>query len=780
MPARPYLALVLLWAAYFHPLVLHPGRVLYSESSDFLAEHLPAKLFLNREWREAGELPRWNPYHFCGSPFIHDVQVGAFYPPYAVTYLVPESALGAALSWVTALHVLAAGVFTYLYARWRGLGELAALVAAVGFMLSAKWMTHLLLAGHTVTVGLAWLPLVLLALERAIRSGGVWPVIGAGVGIALLVLGTHPQWAFYAAVFVALWTLGPALGRSDAGTARKLARWAGLGLAAGAVAAALAAVQWLPTLEAAGQSSRTVGLEQTGTLSVGLSAAVGLVGPSSGYDPPRSWEERGLFGLFALAAAFAAPALAGRPAWWQLGVAVGLVAFSLGGAVLVEWLPGFSVFRLPARMLLVVAFPVAFLAGVATDRLVRGGWDRAGRVALQRGLLTAVLVGVVPAVLFFGTGGPDGPAHPSRPMWGEFVAHAAFVAAALPAAFALTLAGRGGPRLRTGVWVALLAIETVIPTARFVRVWEQERIYPRSALTDELTARAPAGEARATDWHVPGVLNDQTCALGVGAPMALVYRLESPAGYNPLDVRWYREFVWYTLGGRGPVRSLNPVTMPILPNADARRPRLLDVTNLRYAAVPEGQQTFHAGWWRPVAVVPGPPPVPLQAPGAPAELPPHTLYENPTALPRAWVVPEAARMPQGREPEALDGCDFRRTALLTTDDPLPPAAGPVGTARVVEHRPNRVVVRVEGGGGGYLVLSDVWFPGWVCRVDGREVPVYRAYHAFRAAALPAGATAAVFTFEPRSYRVGWWVSCAALIGLAVLALGVGRRRVSTG
>jgi hypothetical protein len=156
------------------------------------------------------------------------------------------------------------------------------------------------------------------------------------------------------------------------------------------------------------------------------------------------------------------------------------------------------------------------------------------------------------------------------------------------------------------------------------------------------------------------------------------------------------------------------------------------------------------------------------------------IYENPTALPRVWVVPEAERMPAGREAEALAGCDFRRTVLLTTDDPLPTAAGPVGAARVVEHRPNRVVVRVEGGGGGYLVLADTWFPGWVCRVDGREVPVYRADHAFRAVALPAGAAEVVFAFEPRSYRAGWWVSCGALIGLAVLALGRGLRRVWTG
>src|SRR5262245_1597919 len=151
MRLRPYLVLFVLWLLYFHPLVLHPTQTFVSPHSDFLAEHLPAKVFLNREWRETGELPLWNPYHFCGSPFVHDIQVGSFYPPNAVVYFVPESSVGAALSWVIALHVLAAGVFAYFYARSRELNEAGALVAAGGFMLSSKWMTHLLLAGHTIT-----------------------------------------------------------------------------------------------------------------------------------------------------------------------------------------------------------------------------------------------------------------------------------------------------------------------------------------------------------------------------------------------------------------------------------------------------------------------------------------------------------------------------------------------------------------------------------------------------------------------------------------------------
>ena len=37
---------------------------------------------------------------------------------------------------------------------------------------------------------------------------------------------------------------------------------------------------------------------------------------------------------------------------------------------------------------------------------------------------------------------------------------------------------------------------------------------------------------------------------------------------------------------------------------------------------------------------------------------------------------------------------------------------------------------------GVLVFSEVWYPGWVVRVDGRRLPSLRAYGMLRAVALP--------------------------------------------
>src|SRR5262245_22826346 len=96
----PVILLALLALVFFWPLVLRPSWVLYSECSDLIAEHIPAKRFLLRSFQADGELPLWCPYLFSGSPFVHDIQVAIFYPPHLALLALPEEAVGAALSWL--------------------------------------------------------------------------------------------------------------------------------------------------------------------------------------------------------------------------------------------------------------------------------------------------------------------------------------------------------------------------------------------------------------------------------------------------------------------------------------------------------------------------------------------------------------------------------------------------------------------------------------------------------------------------------------------------------
>ena len=69
------------------------------------------------------------------------------------------------------------------------------------------------------------------------------------------------------------------------------------------------------------------------------------------------------------------------------------------------------------------------------------------------------------------------------------------------------------------------------------------------------------------------------------------------------------------------------------------------------------------------------------------------------------------------------------------------------------------------------MLTDVWYPGWVCKIDGNEVPHHRANYLFRAVQVESGAHEVVFRFEPRSYWIGTIVSGLTLI-VVVLGLSV--------
>lgn len=742
---RPYLVLLVLWAVYFHPLVLHPAQTLYAPYSDFLAEHLPAKLFLNREWRATGEIPLWNPHHFCGSPFVHDIQVGAFYPPYAVTYLVPESYLGAALSWVIALHVLLAGGLTFVYARSCDLNEVGSLVAAVGFMLSSKWMTHLLMAGHTVTIGLAWLPLVLFLMERAIATGSRRAGLGAGVTLALLGLGTHPQWAFYAGAFALLWT------RPERA---RLARWAVCWLGAGVLAALLAAVQLLPTLEAARWSARSGGLAETNTLKIGFDTLFALVGPSRADS--QSWETQGLFGLLWLGAAAAAPLLAAR--WrWGFGTTCGLFVFALGGAALVEWLPGFSLFRVPSRMLIVAAFPVAVLAGAATDALVRTEWGADSRLGLSRGFRRATLAAGLPTVL--------GHAYSSdSDISKTFVIFCVVLLVSLVVFVRLLQPNRMTARTRTAVWCGLLLAELIAPVAPLPDVRPQAELYRSSPALEQLTSLPVP--VRVLDWET-GRNDGRASFLGVGAPLSMTYGIGTPRGYNPLDVRHYREFIAFVVNDPQPVRGNSVYTKQVLPNFEVGNPELFRLLSVTHRVIPADAPPV-PGTWKPILTDPSPPAPPPLLPASPDPLPTHTLWTDADARPRVWIVPKAEPMPANAL-AALRQCDFSARVLISTDTALSPHTGTGGTAKIVEYRPNRVALDLDGGGG-WLVLSDVWFPGWKCYVDGVEVEVFRANHAFRALPVPAGAKRVELVFAPWSYRVGWWVSACAMVLVSVLAL----------
>jgi hypothetical protein len=151
-------------------------------------------------------------------------------------------------------------------------------------------------------------------------------------------------------------------------------------------------------------------------------------------------------------------------------------------------------------------------------------------------------------------------------------------------------------------------------------------------------------------------------------------------------------------------------------------------------------------------------------------------------MPRAFVVGHAEPMSDRSQVLAkLKSTDFRTTVLL---DHVPQANGGPSLGRsasersatITHYSPNRVEVTVDEGEPGYLVLTDMWFPGWTCSVDGQAVPIERANYAFRAVPVSATARQVVFNFNPPSFVWGYRISGMAVIVVAGIFLVAGLRR----
>jgi len=154
------------------------------------------------------------------------------------------------------------------------------------------------------------------------------------------------------------------------------------------------------------------------------------------------------------------------------------------------------------------------------------------------------------------------------------------------------------------------------------------------------------------------------------------------------------------------------------------------------------------------------------------------VWENPGAIPRGFVVGRVrTKFEAETEADVLHGLDPRNEVVLE-HDVLP--AGPRQefiAARRVEDTPNRVVLEVETEHPGYLVLADLWYPGWTATLNGKPAPVLQADVAFRAVALPtSGRHRVVFNYFPPGLIAGLAVSAASALGLAMHSARLARGR----
>jgi uncharacterized membrane protein YfhO len=67
----------------------------------------------------------------------------------------------------------------------------------------------------------------------------------------------------------------------------------------------------------------------------------------------------------------------------------------------------------------------------------------------------------------------------------------------------------------------------------------------------------------------------------------------------------------------------------------------------------------------------------------------------------------------------------------------------------------------------FLVLSDVYYPGWRAYIDGEETKIYQTNYILRGIVIPAGNHSILFEFKPKSFYIGLSISVISLLLLLI-------------
>lgn len=877
----PLLVLVFFWKLAFTDLILARGDT-YLYFYPYWAARDSALA--------AGQLPLWTPNIFMGVPLLSDPQVGTFYPPNWLTIsLSPPEAVRISIL----LHVAWALLGAFLLARVVvRLNLIPALIAGMIFAFGGYVGAHVEQINQLQ--GVSWLPWSLLVFHRALDA----PIRGTSLRgvlrytpllaaiLALQVFSGHTQTVFITGVGLGIY----AIGIMGVGRWRAMSIWFVRNLSLLIVAAILAGVlalpQLYPALELTGLSNRGGGFNPQQVMAFSWSPLLAGRGILPSYDAQVFSEYVAYVGIVGLALGLYGSFVSDRRRWVWLALAGVGVFFAFGLYNPVYWtiagLPGFNLFRVPARWLALFAIGIAMLAGLGVQHLltqpIRWRWL----------IVSGVIIALIAAATLLADRAAsevDGRAVPGMATfiaWGAAFTLLIGIALLRPLSrrrlsFALLLLVGGE------LWLASFAMpynDLVDPAA-----YDDGRMS-----VYQLQADAPTGRllSISNGFFDPGdkaALTKRYADLGLTEPatryvftaaklkeviapnLPMVWNIPSIDGYGGgvTPTLYYTQFSSLLLPD-GMLRTVDGRLRELLAQERCRggclpELRWLNLMNVRSLIVDKTYDLSHEGirydttftrtggtiqtssdfvataldvLYRgdslpELSIFGGRDVIPLQVtdggevggfklavalldtpqtisgvqlPTSDLEIVALTLVDTRTGdfqqitIGRFWelVLSSDIKLYRSTNPSQIafvvdqaefvpDTWDGTEAALkrmreptfspaetvILSGEPPEPSAQPLAAdgetlVEVLDYTPTRIEFKVNAAGG-YLVVSEAYFPGWMAAVNGEAAALYRANVMFRAVAVPEGESTVVLQYAPGWLNWIFWVGGVAWLGL---------------
>ena len=674
----------------------------------------------------SGRFPLWNPHVFAGAPFFANPQSALLFPLTWLAFVLP---LQPALALIAAGKLAAAGLSMYAFLRLRGVHPVSGILGATSFMLSAVVIVWLQWSYASVLI---FFPLLFAMAEYLRAREGRRPVALAALVVMLAALAGYPQAFVLALGSATAWAFYRARG-AGVGYLIRFAGAVGLGVA-------LAAIQLVPFIEYARHSFVLARRsEWLPPLAASLRSAITLLMPYY-YGSPTTGEEWGEWNFNEVSASVGLAPLVllpaalvarrpGRVFFAVMALGAGCVFYGAAAA----WLDS-GFFVIGFRYAALLTFALCVLSALGMDAIVTASRSAGNRITWA---VTIGFVGIVTVafVMFAGDYATMRLGTKISGVW-NYLAFLTLITAS--AVLALTGLRRGG--MSWALTLVGIQLASLAPlAATYNPVIEGRLFYP----TPRAIARVQYDAGREYDRVL------------MAANLGMVYGVSGVAGYDGMIPRYLADVI------RPPVsNTLDLVGGGYLSEVSVYFSPVRDLLGIRHILVPPG--------------------VKLESPGLALDYQDGDgwIYRNESALPRTFVVANARCLDDEQILRLIreHAIDLRREALLS--DCVTPSVRndgtEGGTAVIDRYEPHAISITATSERGGYLVLTDTWFPGWTARIDGAPVRIERADYAFRAVWLEPGRHYIDFRYEPGSIRLGLAITATA--ALAVVALALPSRR----
>jgi hypothetical protein len=687
----------------------------------------------------SGSIPLWNPYYYCGHPFVANPTTCVFYPLTLLFYVALPSPWAINLDTLVHVYLAAMGMYCFVFLITQS--KSAGLAAAIVYSLSGYHMDRIY-AGHLLAIrSTAFLAWIFYFIEKAYRTEKPIFFLISGLLLGLRILSGDPQNSYYTALFLALYFLVRYLSTPRALRPKPFHRLGLFFCVIPLVAFGVSAVQILPSLEFLSYSDRAKNTYEFATLfSFPLKNFFTFLVPKPPTHPAvlnTNWEFAGYLGVLAVFLAAIGGVFSKRR---QYTLCFGIIlcaaiTIMLGSNTPLyqfyfKWIPGMSTFRVPARCLIIAVFSMAVFVGVGFQRLCESP------LTIKQHSCVMIGFGIIFIGLFWGAKAFQIPLA-SREMLLGF-------GLTISAALILTLVrSLRSKHAIAGLVIAGLFIDLYLIYPQHIPIINQNELLKKHDY--EILFEKDPGYYR--------VMVPSPTLTGL-ASRGMKFHYYGVNGYTNIVINDFFKFV----------HEMANLPVPALAR-HTFNPRLFQrnlvfsskILGVKYA-ITQGRAGYE-------------------------------LWDTSQVMPRAVLVRDAVILPRLEDHLAVikrPDFDPQQQVVLQKafNNGVPAISKPEqgstkeDVVRITQYCANRIKLRSFSEHDTYLVLSELFYPGWYAYVDGNEVPILRADYILRAIPLTPGQHDIVFVFRPMSFFVGAAISVLTLFLLGGYCLMTYKKKIT--